>query len=46
MFYNLDIPLPVVHVTGTNTYVIDGTTPKGGHDAFSYYGTGHKKTSG
>ena len=46
MFYNLDIPLPVVHVVGTNAYVIDGVTPKGGHDAFSYDGTGHKKTTG
>ncbi|MFQ5496971.1 MAG: hypothetical protein ACE5DU_03695 [Nitrosopumilus sp.] len=46
MFYDLDIPLPVVHVVGTNTYVIDGTTPKGGHDAFSYDGSGHKKTTG
>jgi hypothetical protein len=46
MFYNLDPFVPVTHVIGTNTYVIDGTTPKGGHDAFSYDGSGHKKTSG
>ncbi|MCH9041657.1 MAG: hypothetical protein IIB80_05830 [Thaumarchaeota archaeon] len=46
MFYELDPFLPVTHVIGTNTYVIDGVTPKGGHDAFSYDGSGHKKTSG
>ena len=46
MFYNLDPFVPVTHVIGTNAYVIDGTTPKGGHDAFSYDGSGHKKTSG
>ncbi|MFQ5476416.1 MAG: hypothetical protein ACE5DT_05225 [Nitrosopumilus sp.] len=46
MFYELDPFVPVTHVIGTNTYVIDGTTPKGGHDAFSYDGSGHKKTSG
>ena len=46
MFYNLDPFMPVTHVIGTNTYVIDGITPKGGHDAFSYDGSGHKKTSG
>ena len=46
MFYELDPPLPVTHVTASNTYVIDGVTPKGGHDAFSYDGSGHKKTSG
>ena len=46
MFYNLDPFLPVTHVIGTNTYVIDGVTPKGGHDAFSYDGSGHKKITG
>jgi plastocyanin len=46
MFYELDPFVPVTHVIGTNTYVIDGVTPKGGHDAFSYDGSGHKKTSG
>jgi len=46
MFYGLDPFVPVTHVIGTNTYIIDGTTPKGGHDAFSYDGTGHKKSSG
>jgi len=46
MFYELNPFVPVTHVIGTNTYVIDGTTPKGGHDAFSYDGSGHKKTSG
>ena len=46
MFYELDPSLPVIHVIGTNTYVVDGVTPKGGHDAFSYDGSGHKKTSG
>ncbi|MDE1765599.1 MAG: hypothetical protein KGI27_04885 [Thaumarchaeota archaeon] len=43
MFYNLDPPLPVTHVLATNAYIIDGTTPKGGHDAFSFDGSGHKK---
>ena len=37
--------LPVTHVIAKNTYIIDGTTPKGGHDAFSYDGSGHKKLS-
>ena len=46
MFYDLDPPLPVVHVMGKNAYIIDGTTPKGGHDAFSYDGSGHKKLQG
>jgi len=46
MFYELDPFVPVTHVIGTNAYVVDGTTPKGGHDAFSYDGSGHKKTSG
>ncbi len=43
MFYNLDPPLPVTHVIGSNTYMVDGTTPKGGSDAFSYDGSGHEK---
>ncbi|MFQ5781866.1 MAG: hypothetical protein ACE5GR_02275 [Nitrosopumilus sp.] len=46
MFYDLDPFVPVTHVVGTNAYVIDGTTPKGGHDAFSYDGSGHKKSTG
>jgi len=37
--------LPVTHVTAKNVYIIDGVTPKGGHDAFSYDGSGHKKLS-
>jgi len=37
--------LPVTHVIAKNTYIIDGVTPKGGHDAFSYDGSGHKKLS-
>jgi len=46
MFYNLDPPLPVTHVAGSNAYMIAGTTPKGGSDAFSYDGSGHTKISG
>ncbi|MFQ5781879.1 MAG: hypothetical protein ACE5GR_02340 [Nitrosopumilus sp.] len=37
--------LPVTHVVGKDAYIIDGTTPKGGHDAFSYDGSGHKELS-
>ena len=37
--------LPLTHVIAKNTYIIDGITPKGGHDAFSYDGSGHKKLS-
>ena len=43
MFYNLDPFLPVTHVTASNAYTIEGTTPAGGYDAFSYDGSGHKK---
>jgi hypothetical protein len=31
---------------GKTAYIIDGTTPKGGHDAFSYDGSGHKRITG
>jgi len=37
--------LPVTHVVAKNAYIIDGVTLKGGHDAFSYDGSGHKKLS-
>jgi len=39
---------PVTKITsiGDTAYIIDGITPSGGHDAFSYDGSGHKKISG
>jgi len=39
---------PITKVTsiGDLAYIIDGITPSGGHDAFSYDGSGHKKING
>ncbi|MDR4491205.1 MAG: hypothetical protein R2685_09945 [Candidatus Nitrosocosmicus sp.] len=35
--------LPVNNFTATNTYLINGKTPQGGIDSFSYDGSGHFK---
>ena len=41
-----ELPLTKIKSIGNTAYIIDGTTPKGGHDAFSYDGSGHKKITG
>ena len=41
-----ELPLTKIKSIGTTAYIIDGVTPKGGHDAFSYDGSGHKKITG
>ena len=41
-----ELPLTKIKSVGTTAYIIDGTAPKGGHDAFSYDGSGHKRIIG
>jgi plastocyanin len=41
-----ELPLTTIKSVGNTAYIIDGTTPKGGHDAFSYDGSGHKRITG
>ncbi|PJC50733.1 MAG: hypothetical protein CO032_03030, partial [Nitrosopumilales archaeon CG_4_9_14_0_2_um_filter_34_16] len=41
-----ELPLTKIKSVGNTAYIIDGITPKGGHDAFSYDGSGHKKITG
>ncbi len=41
-----ELPLTKINSVGNSVYIIDGVTPKGGHDAFSYDGSGHKKITG
>lgn len=41
-----ELPITKINSVGTTAYIIDGKTPKGGHDAFSYDGSGHKKITG
>jgi len=41
-----ELPITKINSVGNTAYIIDGTTPKGGHDAFSYDGSGHKKITG
>ena len=43
---NSELPIVKINSVGDEAYIIDGTTPKGGHDAFSYDGSGHKKITG
>jgi hypothetical protein len=40
------LPLTKINSFGNTAYIIDGTTPKAGHDAFSYDGSGHKRITG
>ncbi|MGA7369091.1 MAG: hypothetical protein WBX01_08175 [Nitrososphaeraceae archaeon] len=35
--------VPISNFTATNTYIVQGQTPEGGVDAFSYDGSGHLK---
>ncbi len=41
-----ELPIRKIKSVGTEAYIIDGTTPAGGHDAFSYDGSGHKRITG
>ena len=41
-----ELPLTKIESVGTEAFIIDGVTPKGGHDAFSYDGSGHKRITG
>ena len=41
-----ELPLTKIKSVGNIAYIIDGVTPKGGHDAFSYDGSGHKRITG
>jgi hypothetical protein len=41
-----ELPITKINSVGGEAYIIDGTTPKGGHDAFSYDGTGHIEIDG
>jgi len=43
---NSELPVIQINSVGDKAYIIDGTTPKGGHDAFSYDGSGHKEITG
>ena len=41
-----ELPLTKIKSVGTTAFIIDGTTPAGGHHAFSYDGSGHTKITG
>lgn len=41
-----ELPITKISSVGDEAYIIDGTTPDGGHDAFSYDGSGHKRITG
>lgn len=38
-----ELPITKISSVGDDAFMVDGTTPKGGSDAFSYDGSGHKK---
>ena len=41
-----ELPLTKIKSVGSVAYIIDGSTPACGHDAFSYDGSGHTKITG